>query len=269
MNRLFAPGSFLLCGLLMSQALMAEPARETTARANAEKAPLHIGIPTSRRPYAYLDAKKQPAGILVDMMQRICEQMQASCSFDAGNPEQLLMDLQAVKLNAVLIVDAFIVPEVDKIKLTPPLCKPTPQFIQKADAPIRSKPEDFRGATLAVQEGSIFHIYLLDEYSGQTRLKPYLFMENAVFDLVFGRLDTLFADEAFIRSRITDTALQDYVRFTTTDLKAPEFPATAMTLALREQDSELFRNLEAALQALSSGQPCKQLLPTDKTKSKE
>lgn len=253
----------------MNHPLIAEPAPTPVASANVEKPPLHIGIPSSRRPYAYLDTQKQPAGILVNAMQRICQHMQVTCHFEAGNPEQLLLDLQAFKFNALLIVDNFIVPEVDKIKLTQPLCKPNPLFIQKAGEPARSKPEDFRGSTLAVQEGSIFHIYLLDEYSGQTRLKPYPFMDNAVFDLVFGRLDGLFADEAFIQSRITDTALQGYVNFTTTPLDEMELPATAMVLALREQDNDLFEELATALQTTSSGQPCTQLLTTDKTKPKE
>lgn len=270
MNRLLFPYCFLLCCLLMiNQPLMAESASETVDAANVEKPPLHIGIPVSRRPYAYLDTEKQPAGILVNAIQRLCQQMKVTCSFDTGNPEQLLLDLQAVKLNAVLIVDTFIAPEVDKIKLTPPLCKPAPMFIQKAGTPARSKPEDFRGNTLAVQEGSIFHIYLLDEYSGQTRLKPYPFMDNAVFDLVFGRLDALFADEAFIQSRITGTALQGYVQFTTTRLDVPELPATAMTLAVREQDNNLFKELATALQTTSSGKACAQLLATDTAKPKE
>lgn len=254
----------------MNQLLMAEPVSKTVNAANAEKPPLHIGVPVSRPPYAYLDKEKQPTGILVNAMQRVCQQMQVTCSFDTGNPDQLLLDLQAIKLNAVLIVDNFIVPEVDKIKLTPPLCKPTPIFIQKTGTPVRSKPEDFRGSTLAVQEGSIFHIYLLDEYSGQTRLKPYPFMDNAVFDLVFGRLDALFADEAFIQSRITGTTLQGYVQFTTTRADTTEFPTTtAMTLAVREQDNNLFNELVTALQTTSSGKDCVQWLATDTAKPKE
>ncbi|OQX03151.1 MAG: hypothetical protein BWK73_40495 [Thiothrix lacustris] len=173
----------------------------------AEKSPLYIGIPSSRQPYAYLDAQKQAEGILVDAIRAACQQMQTNCEFATGSPDQLLQDLQTLKLNALLVVDAFIAPEVDKLQLTQPICKPQPVFIQRANAPTRSKPEDFRGTTLGVAEGSIFHIYLLDEYSNQARLKTYPFMDNAVFDLVFGRLDALFAEEALIQARIMDTPL--------------------------------------------------------------
>lgn len=45
--------------------------------------------------------------------------------------------------------------------------------------PLMQQPADFRGMTIAVQEGSIYHIYLLDEYSSVARIKAYPFMSNA------------------------------------------------------------------------------------------
>ncbi len=232
---------------------------DTSVTPTAEKRILTIGIPLARRPYAFLDAHKQPTGLLVSITQRVCETIKADCQFTAGGSDQLLQDLQASKLNALIVVDHFIVPEVDKVKLTPPLCKLTPSFIQKADAPARVKPEDFQGVSLAVQEGSIFHIYALDTYSSQARLKPYPFMDNAVFDLVSGRLDVLFADAAFIQSRITNTSLQGYIKFTTTPLDA-QLSITAMTIAVRDQDSDLLDTLNTALTTVGKEQTCAQWL---------
>lgn len=249
--------------------LSCQPAYATTATDTSEpeasKLSLQIGIPVSRRPYAYLDTQKQPAGILVAVIQQVCQQIQANCQFTGGNTEQLIQDLQTIKLNAVLIVDDFIMPDVDKVKLTTPLCTLKPAFLQKAGAPPRHKPEDFRGSTLAMQEGSIFHIYLLDEYSSQARLKPHPFMENAIFDLVFGRLDALFADEAFIQAQIIQTALNGYVEFMLTPVETAAIPPTAMTLAIRDQDHDLFKALEIALPNIKASQPCASLLSTANT----
>ena len=228
---------------------------------------MYIGIPSSRQPYAYLDAQKQAAGILVDAIRAACQQMETICEFVTATPDQLLQDLQAVKLNALLVVDAFIAPEVDKLQLTQPICKPQPLFIQKANAPARSKPGDFRGTTLGVAEGSIFHIYLLDEYSNQARLKTYPFTDDAVFDLVFGRLDALFAEEALIQARIMDTPLDGYLSFRTTAADAQTLPTTAMRLAVRDMDNDLLKALNTALQATLKEQTCAQLLATHQTKS--
>lgn len=256
-------GCFLIVLNLMSLTIGAESAAPMVT----EKSPLYIGIPPSRQPYSYLDAQKQAAGIVVDAIRSACQQMQTSCEFVAGTPDQLLQDLQTVKLNALVVVDAFIAPEVDKLKLTQPICRPQPMFIQKAHAPTRSKPEDFRGTTLGVAEGSIFHIYLLDEYSNQARLKTYPFMDNAIFDLVFGRLDALFAEEALIHARIMDTPLDGYLQFRTTAADEQTLPPTAMRLAVRDLDNDLLKALDTALQATLKEQTCAQLLATHQTKS--
>lgn len=254
------------CCLMLLNLLCLPVGAESTTSVVTEKPPLYIGIPPKRPPYAYLDAKKQAAGILVDAVRASCQHMQVSCEFVSGTPEQLLQDLQAVKLNALLVVDTFMAPEVDKLQLTQPICKPKPMFIQRANAPTRSKPEDFRGTTLGVLEGSIFHIYLLDEYSSQARLKAYPFIDNAVFDLVFGRLDALFAEEALIKARITDTSLEGYLHFKVIEADPKTLPTTAMVLALREQDTDLLKDMNNALQATLKGQNCAQLLAAPTTK---
>jgi ABC-type amino acid transport/signal transduction systems, periplasmic component/domain len=263
-------GRWSVYGVLLGYWLSCLPVYATsptdTLETEASKLSLQIGIPLSRHPYAYLDAQKQPAGFLVVAIQQVCQQMQASCQFTGGKTEQLLQDLQTIKVNAVLIVDDFLIPEVDKVKLTAPLCTPNPMFIQKAGEPLRHKPEDFRGSTLSTQEGSIFQIYLLDEYSAQARIKPYPFMENAIFDLVVGRLDALFADETFIQTQITQTALNGYVEFILTPVDTAGILPTAMTLAIREQDHDLFKALETALPSIKAGQPCTDLLSTANTK---
>ena len=256
--------------LLLGYWLSCLPTYATTAtdatEPEASKLSLQIGIPIARRPYAYLDTQKQPAGTLIAVIQQVCQQIQANCEFTGGNTEQLLQDLQTIKLNAVLIVDDFIMPEVDNVKLTTPLCTLKPAFIQKAGAPPRHKPEDFRGSTLAMQEGSIFHIHLLDEYNSQARLKPYPFMENAIFDLVFGRLDALFADETLIQAQITQTALNGYVEWMLTPTETADLYPTAMTLAIREQDHDLFKTLDSALSSIKESQSCVSLLSTANTK---
>lgn len=263
-------GRWMVYAILLVCWLGCLPAYATTAtdtpEAEASKLSLQIGIPVSRRPYAYMDTQKQPAGILVAVIQQVCQQIQANCQFTGGKTEQLLQDLQTIKLNAVLIVDDFLIPEVDKVKLTAPLCTLKPAFLRKAGASSGHKPEDFRGSTLAMQEGSIFHIHLLDEYNSQARLKPYPFMENAIFDLVFGRLDALFADETLIQAQITQTALNGYVKWMLTPIETADLYPTAMTLAIRDQDHDLFKTLDSALSSIKASQSCVSLLSTANAK---
>lgn len=255
-------GLKLLLGILLS--LQQVPLQ--AAESPLVKPPLYIGIPTNRQPYSYRDANQQAHGLLVDAIKPVCQQMKVTCNFVTGNFDELIQDLQHIKLNAVAVVDAFIFPEIDGLKLTRPLCHIEPAFIQAKSAPARNKPEDFQGATIGMLEGSIFHTYLLDTYSSQARLMPYSLLEDAIFDLTFKRVDAVLADESFIKARVLDTPLGKYASFTTTRIEAPELPATSMVLALREQDDDLFKELDKALQATPQDQTCLQLLTTANAK---
>lgn len=255
-------GWLIGCGLWIGLGLAWAADSPGLSSEEKPKLTLQIGIPTSGKPYAYLDQNKQPAGLLVKRLQAICQQLPADCTLVGGSTEQLINDLQSVKLNAVLILDDFLAPEVDKLRLTQPLCKASPAFIQHEDMPLMQQPADFRGMTIAVQEGSIYHIYLLDEYSSVARIKAYPFMSNAVFDLVMGRVDALFADEALLRTQILDTALNGYVAFSQSAITIPDRPKTLMALALREQDTDLFKTVDSAIAALQATPFCVQLLPS-------
>lgn len=242
--------SFIMAWGVCCVLLMA-PAHLRAQDAAAEKAQLYIGIAKNRQPYAYMDKAQQPQGTLLEKLDTLCDKIGASCKYVAGNFDQLLKDIQAYKLHGLLIIDHFVAPEIDRIRLTPPLCQLQPVFIQRQDN-LREQQEDFRGTTIGVGYGSLLHLYLLDEYSSLSRLRPYYTLENGVFDLVSGRIDALFAEQAFFRARVAPTALtnpDNPARLAIRKIGAPEFPATSMTLAVQERNQELLKAFTEAIQA--------------------
>ena len=179
-----------------------------------------------------------------------------------------------------MVLDQALPPEVDSLnlthppdtsalKLSKPLCRISPLFIQKKSAPTRSKPEDFKDTIIGVQEGSVFHKYLADSYSGVAQLKPYPLLESAIMDLVFDRVDAVLGDAATLNARVFDTQLDEYAGIVATGLEVPDFPNTTMTLALRERDVSLaqteqgkdrFARLSQSLKDLNTDRTCVQLL---------
>lgn len=246
-------GILLVLGLLTS--VQAQEIKPATLQ-------LYIGIEKNRQPYTYLDDKQQAQGILVDAMTTLCKKINATCEFVAGNFDQLLENVQTFQLNGMVIIDTFLYPEIDKLKLTPPLCTFRPVFIQKQSAPDRQTPEDFKGTMIGVREGSLLHLHILDEYGSVARMKSYALLEAGVFDLISGRTDVLFADDAFFKQRVLNTALgstnapSKLVSHSLADL---ELPATSMRLAVREQDTALLAKLENALQTTAPPPNCADL----------
>lgn len=229
---------------------------------NATSQTLHIGIEKNRSPYSYIDEDKQVKGILIERLKTICNAINAECKFVPGEFNQLMVDVQTFKLHGMLVIDSFVAPEVDKLQLTPPLCKLRPVFIQAypTDKKPRVAPEDFTGQSLGVREGSLLHLLLLDEYNSEANIRPYPIQESGVFDLAFKRIDGMLVDAAFYRARVKGSPLVEEGRpwrLCSSKLKvSDELVAKSMTLAIRDRDTDLFTELKKAIKTSGKTQAC-------------
>ncbi|CAA6828340.1 MAG: L-arginine-binding protein [uncultured Thiotrichaceae bacterium] len=248
--------ALLTCSLLMN----------VQADEKAQKK-LYFGIENNRIPYSNLDDKQQPYGALIDATRHICKNIKAECEFVPGDFDQLMQDVQTYKLQGLIVIDTFLLPETDRLKLTPALCKIQPVFIQKRQGKHRSQKEDFKNTTIGVLEGSLLHFYLLDEYSNHSRIKSYPLLESGVFDLFSGRITALFTDQAFFTERVKKTLFgNEEKEFSMIAMKTTKItlPDTSMRLALREQDNELYEELTKVIQAQGKTPACIDLLTSSK-----
>lgn len=248
---------FLLLPFLLTTALAQELAQESAQENPTEKKQhLYIGIEENRMPYVDKNDERQAEGILVAEITRLCATINAECEFIAGEFNQLLQALQTYKLHTLLVIDTFILPTTDKLKLTPPLCKIQPVFIHKQDENSSTKAEKLKGTTIGVRQGSLLHLYLLEKYNHKARIKAFPLLESGIFDLDSGRIDSLSADQVFFSERLQKTSLGKGYSATPLKILASDnatLPATSMRLALREQNVELYESLTKAIKA--NGQP--------------
>lgn len=222
----------------------------------ADNTELYIGIEKNRHPYTYLDTQLQAQGLLVDSIRSLCDHAKMTCHFVADDFDTLLEDVQLLQLNALMVIDSFIDPDIDQLGLTSPLCQLESVVLQQASAKPRKEIADFRSTTIGVREGSLLHLYLLDEYSSVARLRPYSLLENGVFDLYTGRIDALFMDEAFYHDRVLATILNSQsggARLIKLPVTSPELPAISMRLAVRNRDTDLLQTLEKAIKDNNKG----------------
>jgi ABC-type amino acid transport substrate-binding protein len=260
-------------------ALLAAALAAGRAPAAPPPPPLVIGLEQNRKPYSDFDVNQQAHGLAAAALDASCRARLGGCRFVGGVIADLLRDLQNLKLNTVVIIDAALPPGVsglklihptnlDHLKLTPPLCRLQPAYLQKKTAPARTRPEDFQGAVIGVQAGSLYHQYLAngqDGPSGQggrARPKPYPLLEAAIVDLVFERIDAVLADRAFLDARVVNTGLAAYAGLAVVDPGPLQLPAAGMTLAVRERDTELLKQL-SGIAAATQNQVCAQLPPAD------
>lgn len=223
---------------------------------------LYIGITKDRTPYTQLDDKNKPKGALLKIIDELCQKIDVQCTYTTGKPDQLLRDLQGYKLHAVVTLDSRMALPDEQFQLTTPICHIRPVFIQRLNN-ATADPKDLEGKTIGVKENTSLHQYLMDKYGNSATLRPYLTLENGVFDLVSERVDAVFADKAFYKFRVAPTSLANEAnpeRIITHEININEIPKTSMALVIREQDKELLLMLEQAIQGNGQARHCDCLL---------
>lgn len=177
---------------------------------NLNLPPLYIGLAQNDKPYTAVNSKHETSGILVNFMDSLCGRLAYKCEYGHTKYADQLDALKTGKTDALIISSQVVMPEIDPVLLTPPICKTNPVFIQKSSAGTHYKQaKDLARQRIAVKENSSFHLYLIENYADSVYIKPYPIMESAIFDLFTDRVDSIFVDEAFYQDRVYNTSLGD------------------------------------------------------------
>lgn len=263
----------LLCFLLLITISITAADNENKIKKNR----LYIGVEKNHLPYAGLDKNKQASGILTDSLREVCDRIEVECKFITGDFNQLIEDLQFYKLNAVIVVDQIIFQKADKLILTKAFCKTQPVFIYSSHLPKDIKDSTLIGTTIGVQEGSLLHFDLIENYKRDVIIKPYHSIQAGLFDLLTQRIDKLATDKTFFISHLQTTSFSRY--YATTPLSSNKIKKTAsnhdkevnsdknifrptqMTLVLREEDTLLYKKINSAIQVKEKIPYCSDLFP--------
>lgn len=226
---------------------------------------LYFGITDNHRPHVYLNNQEKPSGTLIKTIQTLCESLDKTCSFSVGSLFGHLEALQSGQINGLLVTDSVLIPAVDEIIFTPPLCNISPVFIYnvKNGKPAFKSVDDIKKVTIGVHINSSFHLYLLDEYYSHSRIKPYSLLESGLFDLASRRIDALLAEQSFFESRVATTTLVSKKKSNYFEMIAAEkikLPFKTMSLALRAKDTALHETLTKAINALGPTKNCVDLV---------
>jgi hypothetical protein len=253
-----------------------------------EKQLFYFGMEINNSPYTGLSNDTQAVGLLITSVSQLCEKIKIKCEFVSNSFSKMLGDIQLDKLDALVIVRQLILPKTDKLKLTIPLCKIQPVFIHSTDFSKSINIEDLAGTTIGVKEGSRLHFYLIQKYRPEVIIKPYSLLESGLFDLLTNRIDRLATDKAFASTHLAKMFFAEK-RYIATSLSTKNnekedkdkdkdkdknnsnkmlnilndvsFLSTQMTLALRDDDIQLYEKLTRAIQARGQVPYCSDLLP--------
>jgi len=239
----FAPAAalaFALAAIAPPQGLAAQEKHWTEVRIASEGA---------RPPYNYIDGNNELAGFEIDLGRDLCARMKVTCRFVSQDWDGLIPGLLNNQYDAVMAALEITDAAREKIAFTKPYVRmPSAFMAAKQSAIADTTPEGLKGKTIGVEAGGAHESYLDDVY-GQSDIRPYATVEEAILDLAEGRVDLVIGDKDALMDFLKTRKEAQCCALVGDAPHAPTYFGDGIGVGLRKQDIELKAMFDKALDA--------------------
>ncbi len=213
--------------------------------ASAEK--IKIGTEGAYPPFNSLTADGKLEGFDIDIANALCAQMKAECEFVVQDWDGIIPALQAGKFDAIVASMSITEERKKQVAFTNKYYTTPLAVVALKDSDLTStEPAAMAGKTIGAQASTTQSIYAQDFYTpAGADVKQYLTQEEAVQDMLNGRLDAIISDK-FVLTDWMKTASNDCCKLIG-DVAGTE---TETGIAVRLGDDALREKLNAAIDAI-------------------
>ncbi len=213
--------------------------------ASAEK--IKIGTEGAYPPFNSLTADGKLEGFDIDIANALCAQMKAECEFVVQDWDGIIPALQARKFDAIVASMSITEERKKQVAFTNKYYTTPLAVVALKDSDLTStEPAAMAGKTIGAQASTTQSIYAQDFYTpAGADVKQYPTQEEAVQDMLNGRLDAIISDK-FVLTDWMKTASNDCCKLIG-DVAGTE---TETGIAVRLGDDALREKLNAAIDAI-------------------
>ncbi len=208
---------------------------------------LKIGTEGAYPPFNTLTADGKLVGFDIDIANALCAQMKAECELVTQDWDGIIPALQAGKFDAIIASMSITEERKQQVAFTNKYYTTPLAVVALKDSDLAStEPEALAGKTVGAQAGTTQSIYADEHYAkAGAEAKSYPTQEEAVQDLMNGRLDAVISDK-FVLVEWMKTAGNECCKMVG-DVKGTE---TEAGIAVRKEDEELRQKLNSAIDAI-------------------
>ena len=150
-------------------------------------------------PYVYTDTVGHVEGFDADIVRSLCKQMHATCLISNQPWDSLIPNLKLGKFDALFGGIAITTARQKEVDFTHPYYTNRVSFVGYKNAHLNLSKESLQGKVIGVQGGTTFEIYLQEKYGKRITIQRYPSEQEALMDLVAGRIDAVVGDTPVIK----------------------------------------------------------------------
>lgn len=209
---------------------------------------IKIGTEGAYPPFNTITADGKLEGFDVDIANALCAQMKAECEIVTQDWDGMIPALQAKKFDAIIASMSITEERKQKVAFTNKYYTTPLALVALKDSALTGTDGDaVKGKTVGAQASTTQANYAQDVYAkAGADVKLYPTQEEAVTDLVNGRLDAVLSDKFVLVDWMKNGSAKDCCKMIG-DVKGTE---TEAGIALRKEDNELREKFNAAIDAI-------------------
>ncbi|PMG64963.1 ABC transporter substrate-binding protein [Vibrio lentus] len=228
-------------------AALAATAATSVAQAKEWKT-VRFGIEGAYPPFSWTEADGSLKGFDVDMANALCTEMQVKCKIVAQDWDGIIPSLLARKYDAIIAAMSITEERKKKIDFTGKYALIPNKFIAKKGAGLNF--DDLSGQKIAVQRATTHDKYLTDNYGDTVEIVRYGSFDEAYLDLANGRVAAVLGDASALEEGVLNKEGGEDYEFVGPSLTDPKWFGDGFGIALRKQDKDLTKQLDAAILSL-------------------
>jgi arginine/ornithine transport system substrate-binding protein len=209
---------------------------------------VRFGIEGAYPPFSWTEADGSLKGFDVDMANALCTEMQVQCKIVAQDWDGIIPSLLARKYDAIIAAMSITEERKKKIDFTGKYALIPNNFIAKKGADLNF--DDLSGKKIAVQRATTHDKYLTDNYGDTVEIVRYGSFDEAYLDLANGRVAAVLGDASALEEGVLNKAGGEAYEFVGPSLTDPKWFGEGFGIALRKQDKDLTKQLDAAILSL-------------------
>jgi arginine/ornithine transport system substrate-binding protein len=209
---------------------------------------VRFGIEGAYPPFSWTEADGSLKGFDVDMANALCTEMQVKCKIVAQDWDGIIPSLLARKYDAIIAAMSITEERKKKIDFTGKYALIPNKFIAKKGAGLNF--DDLSGQKIAVQRATTHDKYLTDNYGDTVEIVRYGSFDEAYLDLANGRVAAVLGDASALEEGVLNKAGGEAYEFVGPSLTDPKWVGEGFGIALRKQDKDLTKQLDAAILSL-------------------
>ena len=219
----------------------------TTAQAQET---IRFGMEATYPPFEFMNDKHELTGFDVDLANALCAELKTTCEFTNQPFDSLIPGLRFRRIDAVISGMDITPQRLQQVAFTEPYYENSAVFVGESKDKF-TKAQDFIGRTVGVQNGSTHQAYLIDKLEKQgVKIRPYDSYQNALLDMMNGRIDGVFADAAVAREWLIQQETGKFQEIGA-EITDTDFFGMGMGIATRKGDP-LGEQLNTALKAVKA-----------------